>query len=73
MKPEKFRSFYESLQTIENKRNFRTAFLTEAQICSSTFNNYKKINFIKIIPHLYALKLIEIANKLFPEHSHLLN
>jgi len=73
MKPEKFRFFYESLQTIENKRNFRIAFLIEAQTCASTFNNYKKVNFIKVIPHLAAIKLIEIANKLFPEHAHLLN
>jgi len=72
MKTENFRNFYESLETIKNKRIFRSAFLIETKISSSSFDNYKKVDFIKKIPYLYAQKMIEIANKLFPELAHLL-
>lgn len=73
MKTKTFRNFYSALDTIEDKRLFRFTFLTETKISSSSFDNYKKVDLLKSIPYLYAQKIIDIANRLFPVHTHLLN
>ena len=63
MKTENFRNFYESLETIKNKRIFRSAFLIETKISSSSFDNYKKVDFIKFFIGLYFLNNYKINKK----------
>ena len=67
-----FRTFYYSLETLDEKRAFRHSFLTKTKLSASSFDNYKKVDFLKHIPYVYARILIEVANELCPKFSHLL-
>ena len=73
MRPQTFKSFYDAIGTPAKRSEFKRLFLKQTERSASSFDNYKKVGILKEIPYMYANKIKELANILFPDISHLLN